>query len=123
MKRFFLFLLLVGLARVTANAAAIESYNLLTASYTETTDTIRNIPQTPPGTIFMGVVVGSTGTLQSGTLKVYNSSGTATNQITSITLNSLGVYPFEVLLSSGLSYATTTSNSAVTILYKKTRPQ
>jgi hypothetical protein len=99
-------------------AAHVESYDLLSASYTATSETAKRI-ETSPGSVLACVVVGSAS--PSGLLKIYDSSAAASNQIANISLTVTGNYDFDVRLSSGLTYTTTSNTAGVTITYKNSR--
>lgn len=115
MKKFLGFLLLCvpGVVR----AANIESYNHLASTFVNTAFTNRLITNTHPGSIFIGVVIGSVTT--GGSLVIYDSSGTATNQIANISLSNVQDPRFEIKLSSGLTITTAGVTNGVTLLFKR----
>ena len=124
-KKIIVFLaLLMGVSFVRAGSLD-EIFQSNRGSFTMTNETARLIPNTPPGTIFVGVVVGSAMPQGSGIL-IYDSSGQASNQVGFVTGYSVGSAQFQanynIRLSSGLTYTTIGNSSGFTILYKKTTP-
>lgn len=112
MKKLLLLTILVSLG-LTSAALAYEQRTMY-SSFTTTNDTLQRIPnaRTIERVVASSVTTG-------GLLKIYDSSATATNQIAAVTLNSANFYPFEVQLSSGLTYSTTGNANGVTIIYTK----
>ncbi len=100
----------------------MEQVKMNSSSYTSTVDSISWIRTSFPGDIFVGIVVGSTA---SGSIAIYDSSKTTTvgvaTQIAKVDMGTRATYEYNIVLSSGLSYVTSTSNNGVTILYKKMR--
>jgi hypothetical protein len=117
-KLFFVASLFLSLTSIS-KAANVEGYNRLSGSFTITNEGPRVVPNTLPGTILMYVNVSSPST--NGTLRIYNSSGVASNQIANIDLNASGMYRYEVILSSGLTYTTTNNAGGVTFTFKRIR--
>ena len=65
-----------------------------------------------------------------GSIALYDSSATATNQIANIGFGTPGAgvgggwtVPIEVRVSSGITYTTSGNTTGVTIIYKETRPR
>lgn len=104
-----------------SHAAWVESFNMADSCYTATNQGPIVIPNTPPGTVLLGVVVASTSSTL-GTLKIYDSSGVASGQLANIDLGRNGDYTFEVRLSSGLTYTTANNTGGITLIFKRLRP-
>lgn len=109
------FFLLAGVSR----AAYVESFVAGSASYTQTSDSLVVIPRSFPGTVLIGVLIGTP--TAAGSIKVYDSSGSATNQLGNIDLGARFYAPFDVKITSGITYTTTGNSGGITILYKKLR--
>lgn len=91
-------------------------YEVNKASFTSTAETLKRISGTEKGNMFVGVEV-STGSAAGSTLQIYDSQLSATNQIATIDLRTNRGHEYNVLLSSGLTYTSTTS-SGFTILWR-----
>lgn len=117
MKKLFLFLL--TFATLSACYAYWDTVGVYDSTYTITNDGPVLIPNTPPGTIFVGVNVGSVST--TGMLRVYSSSGGATNQIANVSLGTVMGYAYNVRISSGITYTTTGNAGGVTLIFKRIR--
>lgn len=121
MKKIYLFLGLLFLSG-TSHALwdTVEQYS---SSFTTTNETLKVIPNTPPGTVFAGIVIGSSSV--GGFLSIFNSSGTgllgSTITICSLQSSNPVDLHYNVVLSSGLTYTTVGNVGGVTILYKRTR--
>lgn len=87
------------------------------SSYTVTAETTKRIAATEKGNMLYAVVVGSA--TPGSVLTIYDSSGTATNTIATISLHIARDYNFNVLLSSGLTYTTSAApTNGLTILWR-----
>lgn len=117
MKKILLFLGLTALS--STSFAYWDTVGNFKSSYTITNEQNALIPRTVPGSIFVGVILPTTTT--NATLKIYDSSGTANNQIANIDMARSGAYRYDVVLSSGLTYSISNNANGVTILYKRLR--
>lgn len=118
MKRIFYLLLLVmpfGFAHADQIPVPWIS------SFTATADTLQYINASPgrPGCRFDGVDVTSPSVL--GTLQIYNSSGVASGQVADIDTTKQWDWPFDIFLSSGLTY-TNTGNPPAKLTFKYAKP-
>lgn len=123
MKKYWFFSLMF-LSAVSFGAWGDESL-INKSSYTTTNDTLVSISSTVmAGGVFDGVVIGSNSA--TGVVKFYDSNGVQVSTIGVVsmagTANGAFYIPFEVRLSSGLTY-TVTGNPGISIIYKITRPQ
>lgn len=112
-------LVLFALVFSSLTYAYWDTVGVYDSSYTITNEGPVVITNTPPGTIFVGVVIGSA--TSNGTLKVYNSSGVASNQIANINLGSIMGYAYNIRVSSSITYTTTNNTGGVTIIFKRVR--
>lgn len=104
---------------IWAHADVSTTATLSLSSYTATADSNKRIWCGPVNTIgcrLKGIVVSSG--VAASTLQVYNSSATAANLIDDIDTSAKGYYPFDVFLSTGLTY-NTTGTSHIRFLYEK----
>lgn len=104
-------ILLLGKLSLPAHALFNQTW---ISSNTATADTTQNLCKKSTRAAFHGVRINNGAT---GTLTIYNSSGTATNPIAVVQTSSTWAGDYDVITSSGLTY----SNSAtanVTILYQ-----
>ena len=116
MKRVLLLFAFLGCCAGHGHTAFIESYGVHESSYTSTNET-KLIPMTLPGTVLIGVVA-STGT---GSISIYDSSGTATNPVAVLkNTGGQGTFcaTFEIKISSGLTYATS-GNGGTTFIFRR----
>lgn len=120
MKKFLLFLLMASLTK--ACLAYWDTVEMYQSSYTAANNTTTVLANTPPGTVFAGVVIS---TSVGGTLKVYDSSGAASGQIANLLLSGNGegsfCIPFNVVVSSGITYTTTGNSGGITFIFKRTK--
>lgn len=102
---------------------AWNDQNLLNrASFTPTSDTLAYVPLTYGGTVLKGVILSSEAATS---VKIYDSSGVVSNQIAflgSATPGGSNYIPFNVRLSSGLTYTTAGNTLGVTFIYLRVRP-
>lgn len=113
-KLLFSLLALVGLS--TFSHADIQG--VYKSSFTQTDESLRIMrPATGTPLSLHGIIVSSASAV-GGLITVYDSSGTATNTIARVSLVNLGAYYFDVKISSGLTYTTSTNSMGVTILYQ-----
>lgn len=110
-------LMIAGLSLLLAASAFAytETREINSSSFTTTNDTAVQIPNTGPNTDFRGIIVSSVSA--TGQIAVFDTQGVATSTKAFVSLGTLGEYHFNVRLSSGLSYTTTTNLGGVTILY------
>jgi hypothetical protein len=121
MKKLFIFL---GAILLAGNSFAWwETIRMNKSSFTATNETAIWITSTTPSDIFVGVVVSSGG---QGTATFYDSKNSATSTIGKIQLGATqGAFfiPFDVVLSSGLTYTTAkNTGNGISIIWKKTNP-
>lgn len=119
MKKIFLFLSV--LFSHSMSHAYWDTVEIYSSCFTVTNEGPIVIPNTPPGTIFKGVVIGSSSV--GGFIDVINSSGIAGSTIATVSLQSAEPVsvPFNIVISSGLTYKTRGNVGGVVILYKKVR--
>lgn len=126
MKKILLALSFVALFSLKASAATNEIVELNLSSFTLSNDTLQRVPLTRPGSILVGIVVSS-GMINGAGITLYDSSKTATNQIGFVSGYSVSqnpVYiPYNVVLSSALTYTTTLNSGGFSIIYKLTHPR
>ena len=115
--------LLVFFSAGALKAAWFDDGLINQASYTATGETLALIRNTLPGTLLVGVVIATSSGVN---LLIYDSSRTATNQIGKIILggNTDGsdYIPFNIRVSSGITYTIANNNPGITFIYKITRP-
>lgn len=127
MKKALILFVLIFIGFKSQSYAAWGDESLINrSSYVVTNETLASISSTTiPGGVFVGVVVSSS--LVSGMVTFYDTNGVKTSTIGVVSLQGTGngafYIPFEVRISSGLTY-TSTGNAApgFTIIYKITRP-
>lgn len=124
MKKIFWAALIFGLP-IYAQALGWDSNIPNRSSFTATNETTATISSTTmPGGVFVGVAISSS--MSNGLVTFYDSRGSATNTIGKLSLTSSGqqswYVPFEVRVSSGLTYTTTGNTVGITIVYKPGRP-
>lgn len=130
MKRFLVFSLAALMASFSS-AAFIETYQLNSTSYTLTNDTAAHIStSTMHGGELVGVLIDSPSANGSLTLSdayvstavagiVYSTFAVIPLSLGGNASNSSPLYiPFNVYLSSGLTYTTTNNSGGVTIIYR-----
>ena len=110
-----------------SHAAWTDSSLLNKSSFTNTNESLAMISsRTLPGGILRGVVVSSS--MANGVLTIYDSLGAASGTIAVLSLyngNTSGAFyiPFDVRISSGLTYTTAGNTVGVSIIYLITKPQ
>lgn len=113
MRNLFIALVLSLLAG-TAFAAGMDVNR---SSFTATVDTLQRLPGSEKGSTLAWVVVSSPSA--NGTLTIYDSQNSATNQITPpISLTQVQAPEFHVRVSSGITYSTTGNSTGVTIIWR-----
>lgn len=117
-KLIFLFSILFSCA--VLKAAVSDEILVGKSSYTITNDGPVLIVGTKPGNVLDSVIIASTSA--TGTLKIYDSSNVATNQVANISLANTGNYQFTLKVSSGITYTTTNNTSGLTIIWKQVVP-
>lgn len=97
------------------------------SSWTATSDVLGTIASTTiRGGVFMGVIIGSPSASES--ITIWDSIGVKTSTLAVLNFAGAGNgpynIPFEIRISSGLTYSITGNTiSGVTFIYKITRPQ
>lgn len=117
-------LLIVSLKAVSFGAYSDEGL-LNQSSFTMSNETLVAISSTAmAGNILVGVVIGSS--TPGGTISLFDSVGVKVSTIGILSMagssNGAMYVPFEVRLSSGLTYSTVSNTNGVTIIYKNVRP-
>ncbi len=124
MKKLFLFLTF-ALVSTGAKAAWMDSDLVNRSSFTQANPTTLNVNGVLPGDVLRGVILPAQTHV---TVAVYDSSRTATNRIGNLatstsTAESSTYIPFNVRLSSGLSFTITNNTSGVSFIWLKTKPE
>lgn len=97
-------------------AATFDAYCVNRSSFTATLATTARIPDTDPGDILWSVIVGSS-SVSGGQLAIYNSSGTSSNQVADLEIDSVRDVLFSLRVSSAITYSMSGGAGAVTILW------
>lgn len=121
MRKWILFFILAfevfGAMAVHADVSTTATLSL--SSYTATADATKRIWCGPNGTVgcrLKGISISSGAV--NATVTIYNSSTTAANLIDDIDASTKAYYPFDIFLSTGLTY-TTAGTAHVRFLYEK----
>jgi len=129
MKKIFVFAAAVlGFYCSGVSAAYVETLQMNNSSFTASNDSYVSIAsRTIPGGIFVGVVISSPS--PGGVVRFFDSLGLVQSTIGVVSLGGGGLaagydssanyIPFNVKISSGLTYSVTGNVSGITILYRK----
>lgn len=110
MKKLFA---LLGVMLFSVSAFGIDTKTTY-SSMTQTTESLARIPNVRT---LESVIISSTAT--AGSIKIYDSSATATHQIAEISMSAVHSYDFDLYISSGLTYTTTSNTGSITLIYTK----
>ena len=117
--RKYLFGLLMLICGVGYSAFAQNPELISVSSFTATDETIKYIDDTRPGDVLRGVILST----EIASIELFDSSGTQTGTIAVIgaeaALHSTYI-PFNVRLSSGLTYTTKGNVDGITIIFLRT---
>lgn len=123
MKKMFAVFGIIFLLSMSCEALQPVYETIYVSSFTKSNETLKEIQLS---TVTYGgnkTVMGLNSIIISsatsgGSITIYDSKGSATNAIGICDLTTVNVYPFNVAISSGLTYTTTGNTNGVTIIFR-----